>query len=66
MKKLLLSLILTILILTNSSCYTVQECKVKVKPSVIICKDVCKDTEGLYRLEGLALDGIEGKITCKF
>lgn len=66
MKKLLLSLILTILILTNSSCHTVQECKVKVRPSVIVCKDVCEDTEGLYTFDGLALDGIEGKIICKF
>lgn len=66
MKKLLLSLILTILILTNSSCYTVQECKVKVKPSVIICKDVCKDTEDLYTFNGVALDGIKGEVNCKF
>jgi hypothetical protein len=66
MKKLLLSLILTVSILTNSSCYTVQECKVKVRPFVVVCKDICEDTEGLYTVDGLALDGIEGKVICKF
>lgn len=65
MKKLLIILSL-ILLITVNSCSSIQDCKVKVKPSVIICKDVCKDTEGLYRLDGLSLDGIEGKVTCKF
>lgn len=53
-------------VLSLTSCSSIQNCKVKVKPSVILCEDYCKDTEGIYSINRFLLDGVEGKVICNF
>lgn len=60
-------LVLIVLIVTSlPSCHSAQECKVKVEPSVSLCKDTCNETEGIYRGNMFSLDAIEAKYICKF
>lgn len=61
-----LQLSLTIFILLSTASCTIHSCNVKVAPSVKICDITCSDTDGIYSINKIMLDSIEGKITCKF